>query len=717
MDEKNNIVVSRFVIPDFKEENAIKNKENDRDNRSNEFTNESLERSGFFCVINNPNSSVEAFKNLLQKHRGQRSSELDNFKKLFEEKKLQYNDQIKSLQEILKIEKVNLNEYLLENRNIKESEHKDLQKQISYLELEIEKLSKEIAEKKDNSIEERIKEVKKELNGLIETLDEITKKRDEISDRSYHRDKENLDKHVVFWENLSKKYEETLNAISDKSFLLFKNGITPRVAQFFIFTGISATIFAGWLFALFSSVRKIDDEDWLFFILESLYRFGDNIQKDSNISGWKWILLFLSFFLLLQTVITFIGWLCKRLFKVWFKKDENIYDSQEQNSSHNIKELTKDNSFSPNFLALWLHWAPYIFIGSVVYVIIQMGTSIEYLKDLDISLSGQAVGSGLALILGGLGFAYINNIIVPRIKTFKETAAGLSRVKKGLKILIQNIELFLLVIVFIITFIVMYFDNKNDAGALFGFVSISLISGYILGTGMRYKGLYETKKYLENRFILLKKFSYYGNKPFSSLNKLDNGNFSRKFNNLEKELLNLFIVKTKLLNPSLAYPEQFSIVNENQLEKNSTKPKRIFLFYNAKRFFNNLVRKETHNNIQNYTYINKQDTVMFPVQTQKINMLEKERNEKKLEMEVVLESIKEMREGNSQYQKDIRLLEAEILSQVNKCKTNISKAFNSYNETINFHNKTSLEYEIALQNGYDLGYWHLKYATENGLKK
>ncbi|WP_430412137.1 hypothetical protein [Kordia sp.] len=715
MDDNNKS--SRFSLPNFRNNKSKKNK----NTKDTELPEEHLKQSGFFSVFNNPEKPKEAFKELFESHNTKRKELWKSIEDIYDEKITRLENRIEELEAILNEEKTNLKNHEAINTEAKKKQLEDLVAEINELTLEVKKLLEELASKKENGVNERIRQIREELKGLTETLEEITLQRDKINDEAFNKDKDLLKTNADFWDTISKKYENTLEALNGKSLILFKNGITPKIANFFILTGVSATFVAGWLFAVFSSskVKKIDDEDWLFYILESLYSFGNNIQISNNLKDWQWMLYFLTSLLVLFTFVTFLGWVCKRLFVKWFirskKKSINAQSTDYNPFTEQIETVP------PRFLIVWLKWFPYIFIGGVIYLVIQLGTDLESLKKLDVYLSGQALGSALALVIGGLAFIYINNIIMPRFKDDEKPESQQKPLRKGLVFLGKSFELLLLLLVFLITFLVMYFKEENGAGALIGFVTASLIAGYLLGNGLRFKGLLDTKRYLENRFITLKLRSYQILRPLRSrLDELENNLFTKGFLALERELLELLIQKTSELNPDkqISSSHEYSVLLENiPSQKKSSKKEKGSFFKPIKKFFNRFKKTKEEDALHKMAHVTKHEKVMFPVETQKIGFLEKKLKKKIKESEDIKEYLESLSEQNDSYQKDVKRKVSEALEFIDEYQYQIIEETEKRSEALKLHQKENLQYEIALQDGYDLGHWYLKYGTDEGFKK
>ncbi len=470
---------TRFFAPLYNKEKS--DTSSDRDEERLQFPErskiESFERLGFFTVINNSNNTRTAYEEMLQEYKQERQL-------LWQKEELVHNSTLERLHRRIREFETSLDD---EKKAFMSHSHEALtknperiealKKEIIHLEREIEDLKVDLEEKDKTFIKDKVKQVREDLEDLLVTISEIAEKNQKFYDQNNVHHKDVLKRFSDFWDNLAKRYEGVQKSLNERSTGLFTNGITRKIAYFFTVLGMLGTGMAGWLFAIFSSIREIDDEDWKFFFLESLYCFAEEIRESNGLANWQWLLFFLGGFLVLLTLTTFIGWVCHKLYDQWVIHNDRGTDDQSSNILHGKAIIKKrDQGKAKGFLALWLRWMPYVFVLSVLYVVVQLGTEVTKLRALDISLSGQVVGSTLALVIGGLGFAYITNIMAPRFKYTQIEDTSIGGLRSGLRLFGQSFELILLLLVFLTTFVVMYLSEENGAGALIGFVAVSLLS-------------------------------------------------------------------------------------------------------------------------------------------------------------------------------------------------------------------------------------------------
>ena len=62
-------------------------------------------------------------------------------------------------------------------------------------------------------------------------------------------------------------------------------------------------------------------------------------------------------------------------------------------------------------------------------------------------------------------------------------------------------------------------------------------------------------------------------------------------------------------------------------------------------------------------------------------------------------------------------LAAWLLESIDDCQQQIIEQTEMRLEELRIYQRINIQYTIALQNGYDLGHWYLKYGTKEGFKK
>lgn len=684
---------SRFSIPNYNRGNAEDPNNIGNIQTSSESREIDYERLGFFQVVNNPDDPKLASEQLLDAHREECKEEKGRLTTVHENELDRFEQQIKSFEELIKEEKEKLSAYVeiqLDQEEKKEKLSQELQK----LEEQLLTLEKALGKRKASQINDRILKVKEELHSLVDTLDEIATKKHKINKDTYERNKNVLKNEAILLGKLSKNYEDALNNLKMAISNLQKKGVSPPIAQFLIYCGSAATGAAGWLFSIFSVKREFDEEDWIFFTLESLYFFGEQLRVDMGLPSWLWVVVFLLSFMVLLTFIVGIAWCCKKLLEKWVLPTKDRQKIKIHGRSEHVefdKEVT-----SSSFLGLWLNILPYVFIVGVIFIVVQVGTDIDKLRSLDISLSGQFIGSILALMFGGLGFTYVSKVIAPRYDDENKNGET-PKQQKLFKNLVKSFEIVLLLLVFLVTFGLMYYYQEAGTGALIGFVGSSLVGGFLLGTGLQYKGLLGNKYYLEWKLEgLLYRMRYREGPEFSYLTSMENEHFRKKFLALENELMELLIAKTRELHPGYGR----HVNNQTKKAKNTLAPLYRFLGIEKSKAD---VLEELPSPI---------DMALFPEETTEITHVKEQRTQVKQELQELTEQMESLKEENTEYQKKIKELITTVMEQLDDCRRKISEQIIWYGEKLRELQNRTKQNEISLNNGFDLGNWHLKYGTK-----
>lgn len=716
---------TRFFAPVYYKEKS--HTSSDRDDERSQFPErskiESFERLGFFTVINNSNSTRAAYEEMLQEYKQERQL-------LWQKEELVHNSTLERLYRKIREFETSLDD---EKRAFASHSHEaltknpermeTLKKEIAHLEKEIEHLKSNLAEQDKTFIKDKLKQVREDLDDLLSTIFEMAEKNQKFYDQNNVHHKTVLKRFTDFWDNLAERYEKVMEALNERSIGLFKDGITRRVAYFFTVLGLLATGMAGWLFAIFSSIRKIDDEDWKFFFLESLYRFAEDIRNTNGLADWQWILFFLSSFLTLLILTTFIGWICHILYGQWVSPthEDTIPNSALDDTLHDTTMAGKKvRGKAKSFLALWLRWMPYVFVLSILYVVVQLGTDVTKLRALDVSLSGQVVGSTLALVIGGLGFAYITHIIAPRFNDIQLEDVPKRGFKSSIRFFGQSFELILLLLVFLTTFVVMYINEENGAGALIGFVAVSLLSGYLLGTGIRYYGLLDAKKELEAQLWIASHNAnhYLGRLNLSPHNTSESLVFKNRLMILEKNLMDMLVQRNTSFNKVGSNPKKMNTIRRETRKSTNTNGtatiknkfwRRVLHFFGI-RSHKDISTKESTSHYET-TQFTKHQEEHYPEKIVKIKEKEREYHELKEELKRLKQYAQDFEEERTAYQRELKIFKQAILERIDQCEQEITEELRRHSGALLAFKTESREQRAAIDNGHDLGLWHLKYGT------
>lgn len=664
----------RFKLPNYK---TNLNDTSDLEKSIENEDIESIEKLALLTVINNPNEPRTSFVALRDKwikdeelllessHRRQ-AIVIDNCE-----------TQIAALSKILDEKKQILANYIETQTQLDKENLEKLEDELKVIAEEIDEIQNSIGELKISKTNDLFTTIHEELQKLMQTLDEISLKRKEIYNQSFESQRKSNESQAAYYDKLRQRYENSLNILNTKMNEILNHGISSEVVFFLISSGISAALVSGWFFSIFSEIQVLDNTDWLGFILKSLFQFGTEVKKEVGLPNWLWIGAFILATIFVLTLIVLVGWLCQRLLKLW----TNNRQSPEEiniNVSDDDKEIYKKSINGNSFLETWLHILPYILIGAVVFVIIQLGTTTKDLNAVTVSMSSQVIGATLSLAIGGIGFIYFVNIILPRFENINQNNQ-LTSTKKWWIYLGKSFEMVLLVLLFMGTFVVMYFYNIEGSGALIGFVCTSLLTGYLLGVGLRYKGLITTKNRLEYHISL---FSYYANKLSGPQNirlpEFEDLQFSKKFLELESNLMDLLIERTR--------------VNQVSVPKRTIwygiKDKTLSVFS---------VKKQPD------PLVSQEDLKLFPIEATKLLHLKEKQEALTQERNHIREELKNLAQDNTLFQMDINELNSVIEEEINKCRNEITESIITHTKIIENYNKKVRKITTALENGYDLG--------------
>ena len=397
-------------------------------------------RMGFYCVIEEKENPREKFDALLLRHKEGIEEKLKQIEHHYQIDIERFETKIEELKKKLEDEKLKLSTY---KNDIDElvKERDALKIDVQKLEDEINQLYKDLGEQKSKLIENRIEEVKSELAKLVDGYDSITEQKTQINVKSFNSNKDALKIKVDLFQKFADSYNNIYSGIKKKVEILNISGIGDYVSSFLIYTGFTAAIAAGWFFSIYALKNNLNSDSTLFFLLSGLFNFGQEFitKANSKVVASLYMTLSLIIFLALTGGI---AWICQKLL-----------DMYENKSTKNklVFEIGEDEKFIFNtqisaktFLSFWLQIIPFIFILGIVFIILILGNAAGNVNNLDISLSGQVAGTAIAFLCAGIAFLYITKIIEPRIE--KQVASNTT-----VSWLRSNIELFLLILLFLIS--------------------------------------------------------------------------------------------------------------------------------------------------------------------------------------------------------------------------------------------------------------------------
>lgn len=444
----------------------------------------------------------------------------------------------------LEVEK-KLNEEKQNLRRIK-SQVQDLKDSINSLEYDLEQVGQQIIEiyelidkEKGIVIEKRLDEVRSELDKLISSYEEVTERKNQISNSEYQRNKAALDLKVKRFQEMKEfvqsRYQDSMARIK----ALNLNNLNSSTADLLTVLGTGGALAAGYFFSIFAIGNNLDNEDVLFFFLSSVFQFNPENYFSGN-KIWLGVSL-LSMFILLLSIIALFSWVSHKLLKKYEK------GRVQNNFSFNIEEKdlfsyrTQLNNTS-NF-TLFLQLLPIIFtVGFLFLLVLLSGNANSKIQGLDITLAAQVIGGSIALIGGCLSYLYVLAVLEPKLlrKANKEESSKFAHWELKAAIIIFCISLLALPFAFLLD------GNQIVSTALFAIISMA--TSVVLGFAFRFKGLLNSIRGLEVTLVNLSYAIEHNSRPHPmNIHSRESKQFRDQYLTLQKQMYMLIREKNSLI--------------------------------------------------------------------------------------------------------------------------------------------------------------------------
>lgn len=588
-------------------------------------------------------------------------------------------------------------EYLADEEDQWQISINDLEEKLKVEEQKLSEIQKEITDKYKSYGEERkklisnsIEEVKKALNDLSENHKELTKGRKQLLSEFDEKKKESNAHQVQYLRKLLDSTQDRHNAVIDKIKSLNIQGISPYVFNFLIYVGIVGTVVSGWFFSIYAKEKNLETDNILFFILKGISKYAE-LLNTNGYSSIVAILIFLGF-------IIFMG--------LFIRYTETRQD-RRNNANISLSFGSRDSSYASiradSLRSFWQQILPAVFfLGLIVLAILVAyegaGEIEDDLTSLDIYLSAQIMGTALAFALSGVIYLYFIKVVEKRIEQNDENA----------NIILMNIELFVVVIGFLIIILINIFFSsiKKIDFSLAIFLITCLITSLCLAYGYRYHGLIKTENYL------LQKINRYSAKLAHILKHPDNDDiitkenkhFNKHYLELTDQLYRLIKAKNDLT-IKVFDGKTDSKKPPKKKEKNDNKNTSFIqiIGVRAKQMFSRvIIRKENkldENGENEEDKIRIKELELFPEFDTAIEVLQDRENSKK----ITIISLK----GKITKRKDRERLR-QISNRIDNLKRVSEKRQHQIshesNQLDNYYDKIVL----AVDDGYNLALWHHK---------
>jgi len=396
-----------------------------------------------------------------------------------------------------------------------------------------------------------------------------------------------------------------------------------------------------------------------------------------------------------------IAWGCQWLLDKYEKvktKNKFVFEISEDE-----KFLFNTHISAKTFLSFWLQLIPFVFIFGIIFIVLILGNAAGNVANLDISLSGQVAGTAIAFLCSGIAFLYITKVIEPRIE--KQVASNTQT-----SWLRSNIELFLLILLFLISIFGLLFGVEKLTGVALGnrFISLLefavcvLLTSFMLGYGLRYKGLISTTEYLERR---LKEFAeaIKDNSRARPLNLMlaESKQFNKKYLELEEELLNLIISKTRVAQEFLPNADKKN--KQNNVKKQTS-------WWN-KLFNKPIINDDAENTDKTVFEMSPIEEVYFPGFKHHIEELRSQIKTKSAEFRSTENRLFAIKEERSEYAKILLQNIEKLENKISNYRKAITNRYFKWTQTIDVQKKQGDKENMEMWDGYDIGIWY----RENGI--
>lgn len=488
------------------------------------------------------------------------------------------NDKIQYIEKQLGREEKALDEHWAKPARLNK-ERDELQKSIATIKKKIREIHQKLAQAKRDLVEGKLKarlaEVRTELDELADNYTQLSDKRHALQKKSFQENKTVHQKIVEQLEKRRKIVEEIYQDFRDRKRVINNAGLTDNAIRFLNFVGVASLLAAGWFYASFLVNRaNLNNEDYFSFIFRRIFLFGDTTFGQGGLL--QVFLVFLVVWIVLLGLVTLVAWLCQ-----WLLDRENqsnddwlsismtsLPDGNNSSWLHRFwinRNPPRRSSKGPRTLYMrWISALPWLFLLGLVFMLLTLfsyGSDRDDVEKLLTSLSGEFVGTLIALAAAGMATLYLSFVVEPRWK--KQNYVSSWRVHD---------ELIVTVVLFMGLGLVMTFlDLTQDPTiATLSFFVIVLFTAFTLGYGVKYRGLYIEERNLRSHLgDLDQRIAYHsGFRPLDD-KALDGKAFRKKREQCLDELFDLIRTKNTITG------ELLGDILDNQPQQSPRPPSRL----------------------------------------------------------------------------------------------------------------------------------------------
>jgi hypothetical protein len=596
-----------------------------------------------------------------------------------------------------------------------------------------------IGTKKETLIKDRQEALLEELNRLNSELENVVKRRMNLNEEIFEKQKEALREKRDFWRRLFEKYDSEHAQVLEKLRAYSVPGFHFLSSRFLYNAGLISATVAGGFFGSFAEANFLASGGAFSFVVQALFTFSTTFLGNSaNTTSFSTRLInagiLLAIFLGLLFLMFLVSWLCHFAYQKLVltpkldkaaPKDEKLSDPEQKDSAFAINfegsdELPVTASVKDkSFFGFWLTILPFILFLAIVFILVSLGTDLSTMRSVDASVAGYGVGFLIAVASGGISYVYLTMFLERRIEQqlAREGTHEIRWARLNLELL-GIIGAFLLVVM--ITLVGFDYPFKSDSKALsivsfMFFAAGCLITAFTLGFGIRLQSLESSRQQLEIACDLIQTKLIRISRPLQIyLTPRENAHFNRKFIMIRDEIMSLMLERTTLTRRAAITP----IVRSKE---------RTRFFSNLNRWFRRRLAwgpaETTDKQVpaQDQTPLNEPETfsasedvrLCFPKLEAELTTLELEAGEVRSKITSVEKEIRYRTEQKGEFyeKKTSDLRHQEIRSRnYHKAMTNREKKFH---RDVDEQRWRANFYTQKIVEGYELGEWFTKHNLAN----
>lgn len=538
-------------------------------------------RVGFYSAFNR--SPEEEFRQVIQKLHTTVEQNIENLKKELNEDLARFKtgkaDADGKISEI----KTSLVRYEQQVGELKD-EWLLLNGRLQQLREEIKTALIEIGAKKETLIKDRQEALLEELNRLNSELEDVVRKRMNLNEEIFEKQKHVLKEKKEFWSKLFEKYDNEHAQVLEKLRLYNIPGFHFFSSNFLCKAGLVSATVAGGFFGTFAEANYLASGGAFSFIVKALFTFSTTfLGKSADVSSFSTKLLYagilLGIFLGLLILMFAVSWLCHLAYERLVLRNAPDKASLKDDTATDADR--KDSTFTANieaeqlpvtarvaeksFFALWLKILPFLLFLAIVFIFVSLGTDVSAMRSVDASVAGYGIGLLIALASGAISYLYLTMFLERRIeqRIAKQGNQAISWAKLNLELLGVIVAFIAIVIVTLIGFQYPFRRESNTLSivSFMFFAAGCVITAFTLGFGIRLQSLESSRQHLEMSCDIIQTKLIRISRPLQIyLTPRENFHFNRKFIQIRDEIMSLMLERTALTRRAAKTPLVKSIV-------------------------------------------------------------------------------------------------------------------------------------------------------------